>query len=153
MACPSSSFSLSFLFPNFPFSSSLILKRSLACLLALILELYSKGSFMLSLWGRHYCTALHSEATTEDSKLGDIIRARLFTSFHTNLLLIKLFVSMKLNNNYQPHFAKQKNKFIINAIYIKIAETGFGGSSKCHFNIRSTNLRLQQKAHFYWIWF
>lgn len=59
-ACPSSSFSLFFLFPNSPFSSSLILKRSLACLLALSVEFYSKGSFMLSLWGRHNCTALHS---------------------------------------------------------------------------------------------
>lgn len=56
-------FQLCFIF-SFPklslFSSSLILKRSLACLLALSVELYSKGSFMLSLWGRHNCTALHS---------------------------------------------------------------------------------------------
>lgn len=111
MACPSSSFSLFFLFPNSPFSSSLILKRSLACLLALIVELYSKGSFMLSLWGRHYCTALHSEATTEDSKLGDNIKKNKFTSFLYNLLLIKWFQipRFKINNVYQPQFAQRTN--------------------------------------------
>lgn len=59
-ACPSSSFSLYFLFSNSTFSSSLILKRSLACLPVLSVELYSKGSFTLSLWGCHNCTALHS---------------------------------------------------------------------------------------------
>lgn len=38
---------------------------------------------MLSLWGRHYCTALHSEATTEDSKLGDNIKERSSPNFFT----------------------------------------------------------------------
>lgn len=58
------------LFPIFPFSSSLIIKRPLACLLVLIVELYSKGSFMLSLWDSPLLYSFRiSEVTTEDSRI------------------------------------------------------------------------------------